>query len=136
MSLAIDQALVTAFIAGAFGLPIAHENESYDPVSGTAYAKLEVMQNDETPFSLTHSNQTDGVFRVVLRYPAGEGAIAAKAMADTVFSVFRIGRRFQYNGVSLTIMGNERMNSSGRLPGAAGWYELTLSMPYRAFTTR
>lgn len=130
--LAIDQALVNTFINGGFSLSIAHENIDFTPTAGTAYAELLVLQNDVTPATLNDSNDTDGVFRVILRYPANGGAIAAKTKADQIFTVFRIGTRLTYNGVTLTILGNSRQ------PGLAedGWYKLVLDMPYRANIAR
>lgn len=129
---AIDQALISAFIGGAFGLPIAHENIDYAPIAGTAYAELLVLQNDVTPATLADSNDTDGVFRVILRYPANTGAVAAKVKADAIFTVFAIGTRLTYNNVTLTILRNARQ------PGVAqeGWFSLVLDMPYRANIVR
>jgi hypothetical protein len=126
--LQIDQALVSAFIAANFGLPIAHENIAYTPTAQTAYAELLVLQNDKTPATLNDSDDTDGVFRVILRYPANTGAIAAKTKADQIFTVFAIGKRLTYAGTTLTIVRNSRQ------PGLAedGWYKLVLDMPYRA----
>jgi hypothetical protein len=129
---AIDQALISAFISGAFGLPIAHENIDYAPTAGTAYAELLVLQNDVTPATLANSNDTDGVFRVILRYPANSGAVAAKVKADAIFNVFAIGQRLTYSGVTVTVLRNSRQ------PGVAeeGWYTLVLDMPYRANIVR
>lgn len=128
----IDQALLTAFIGGGFGLPVAHENLSYSPAPGTAYAEVLVLQNDITALTLKHSNETDGVFRVLLNYPADTGAVAAKTKADEIFEVFKIGERLTYGGVTLTIRSNQRQ------PGVNedGWYKLVLTMPYRALVPR
>lgn len=130
--LKIDQALISAFIDGGVGLPIAHENIDYAPTAGTAYAELLVLQNDVTPATLADSNDTDGVFRVILRYPIGGGAVAAKTKADQVFTAFAIGQRLSYDGVTLTILRNSRQ------PGVAeeGWFSLVLDMPYRANIVR
>lgn len=131
MSLKIDQALLSAYIAGNFGLPIAHENEHYTP-SGEAYAEVLIIQNDVTALNLKHSNETDGLLRVILRYPADEGAVSAKQKADEIFAAFPIGQRLEYSGVRLTI------TSNSRAPGVAesGWYKIVLTMPYKAYLTR
>lgn len=130
--LQIDQALISSFIAGSFGLPIVHENIDYAPTAGTAYAELIVLQNDVTPATLADTNDTDGVFRVILRYPVGGGAVAAKTKADQIFSVFAIGQRLAYEGTTLTVLRNSRQ------PGVAeeGWFSLVLDMPYRANIVR
>lgn len=128
LSINIDKGLISAWIYGEFDIDVAHENMPYKPTGQTPYAEVIVLQNDITPATLNDSNDTDGVFRVILRYPVNTGAIAPKVKADQIFSVFRIGTRIVYDGVMLTIMANQRG------PGLAenGWYKLVLDMPYRA----
>lgn len=130
--LKIDQALVSHFIGAGLSLPIAHENLPYQPEAGTPYAELLVLQNDITPYSLNDSNETDGVFRVILRYPVNGGAVAIKTKADEVFAAFAIGQRLAYDGQRLTIVSHQRQ------PGVAedGWYKLVLTLAYRAYITR
>lgn len=125
--LKIDQALVQRFTSGGFGLPIAHENAPYTP-TGQPYAELLVLQNDRTPFSLADSDETDGVFRVILRYPVNGGAVAIKTKADEIFAAFKIGQRLTYSGQTLTIVSQQRQ------PGVPeeGWFKLLLTMAYRA----
>lgn len=132
MSVKIDQALVSAFISGNFGLGIAHENTEFVPTAQSPYAELRVLQNDVTAGTLNDTNDTDGVFRVILRYPVYTGAIAPKLKADQIFAVFGIGTRLSYEGVTLTILNNQRQ------PGVAedGWYVLVLTMAYRAAIER
>jgi hypothetical protein len=132
MSIKIDQALITQFIGGGFLLPVAHENLPYTPVAGTAYAELLVLNNDTTPYSLKDSNATDGVFRIILRYPVDGGAVAIKTKADEIFAAFKVGQRLTYSGQTLTITSQQRQ------PGVAedGWYKLVLTISYQAFITR
>lgn len=146
-SLAIDQAFLSTFINANLGLAIAHENLPYTPVTGTPYAELIMLQNDITPWGLSQRNQSDGLFRVILRYPVNTGAIVAKQMADRIFNAFQMGSRVAFNhdsvgwyeyfftddyAVSATI------TSLARQPGYAesGWYKLVVSLGYRAFLTR
>jgi hypothetical protein len=130
--LKIDQALISAFIDGNFGLSVAHENLPYNATDGAAYAELLVLQNDVTPLNLNDSNETDGVFRVILRYPANSGAIAVKQKADEIFGVFKVGARLRFDGVTVTITNNKRQ------PGIAedGWYKIVLTMAYKAILNR
>ena len=130
-SVKIDQALLSAFIDGAFSMPIAHENLPFTPGSD-AYAEVLILQNDTTPWSLKHSNETDGIFRVILRYPADTGAIAAKQKAEEIFNVFKIGSRHEYNGATVTITTNQRALGVQE----TGWYKLALSMQYKAYLKR
>lgn len=131
MSVKIDQALVQSFIGGDFKIGIAHENIDYAP-DNNPYAEILVLQNDTTPWSLNHSDETDGVFRVILRYPAGSGAVVAKLKAEEIRQHFKIGTRIAYDGVSLTIAGSQRQ------PGVQeqGWYKLIINLSYRAILTR
>lgn len=130
----IDRALITQFLAGNFNLPIAHENQSpaFVPVAGAPYAEIIVLQNDVTPLSLAHSNQSDGVFRVILRYPADSGAVAAKLKADEILGFYKLGTRLNYDGDALTITGNARHVGSVEY----GWYKLVLTVSYKAFFGR
>lgn len=132
MTIKIDQALINHFIGEGFLLPIAHENQPYEPSADTAYAELSVLQNDTTPYSLKDSNQTDGVFRVILRYPVDGGAVAIKQKADEIFAAFGIGRQLTYSGQALTITSQQRQ------PGfpESGWYKLVLTISYRASIAR
>lgn len=129
--LKIDQALVERFTGGGFGLPIAHENAPYTP-TGAPYAELLVLQNDRTPYSLADSDETDGVFRVILRYPVNGGAVAIKTKADEIFAAFKIGQRLTYSGQTLTILSQQRQ------PGVPedGWFKLVLTMAYKANIAR
>jgi hypothetical protein len=124
----LDQAFVQHFIDGDFGLPIAHENIAYQPVNGTAYAELRMLQNDITMLDLAHTNITDGVFRIVLRYPTGTSSIAAKTKADNIFAHFGLGSQVEFDGQAATIESHQRQ------PGVAesGWYVLVLTLGYRA----
>jgi hypothetical protein len=130
-SVKIDQALLSAFIDGAFSMPIAHENLAFTPGSD-AYAEVLILQNDTTPWSLKHSNETDGILRIILRYPADTGAIAAKQKAEEIFNVFKIGSRHVYDGATVTITSNQR----ARGVQETGWYKLVLSMQYKAYLKR
>jgi hypothetical protein len=130
--LKVDQGLVNLFINSAFGLPICHENIPYTPVEGTPYAEIFVIPNDQTALSLYETDQTDGIFRVILRYPVNTSAIPAKTMADTIFAVFKIGSYFYYGDQKVEITGFSRNVGLNE----AGWYKLVLSINYNAFIRR
>lgn len=134
MSVKIDQALVQAFIDGAFGLPIAHENETYEPTPGTAHAILQVVRNEAVPLTFGDNgvDETTGFLQATLRYAPNTGAIAAKAKADSLLSYFRIGRVFTYSGQRVQIVGKDR--GSGRVED--GWYQLITRFEFNARTER
>jgi len=144
----IDQALITRFMATVTGIDVVHENGVYQvwgttsygnaivgvyvPTAGRPYAEIIVLQNDITPGTLKDSNDTDGILRVLLAYPANTGAVAAKQKADQIATSFQIGQRLSYGGVKLTIMSNNRH------PGVPedGWYRMALTAGYRATVSR
>lgn len=135
MSVKIDQAFTQAFIDGSFGLPIAHEAAPYKPSNGTAYAEIFILPNDITPYSIGSTDETDGIFRVILRYPNGaedENGISAKTKADEIFAAFPIGSRVTYSGVSATVTSLSRQRGVPE----NGWYSLVLSISYRSFLAR
>lgn len=128
--ISIDQALISEFIVGSFGLPVAYENEPLLP-SGP-HAELLVLQNDVTPLTLNTTDATDGVFRIILRYPVNTGAVEIKQKADEIFHHFRIGKGCLYGGIITKITSQQRQ------PGIAeeGWYKIVLTLGYRAFLPR
>lgn len=131
-ALKVEQAFLAHFAAGGFGLSIAYENLPFTPVPGTAYAELRMLDNDITPLGLRDTNQTDGVFRIILRYPVNTASIAAKQKADDIFAHYQIGSLVEYQGQAAVIRSHQRQ------PGLAvdGWYTLVLSITYRAFLER
>lgn len=133
MSLAnLDSALVQAVIDAGLGIDLAHENLPYTPTTGTPYAEVRVLQNDLEAFSLSDSDETSGVLRVIVRYPLGQGAMAAKSKADDLFAAMPVGTQLSYGGDHLTIVRHSRQ------PGLAeqGWYVVIADIVYRAFLSR
>ena len=132
MTIELDQALVKSFIDGAFGLPIAHENDDYAPVAGTAYAELEVTINEEKGFTLNDLNDVTGYLQVALNYPKGAGAIPAKTMRDTILSAYPIGAVLTYSAQSLEVTGIQRPAPAPR----DGWYRRLLRINFVAYLPR
>lgn len=132
MSVKIDQALIARFMAGNHGLQVAHENLPFKPQQGTAYVELRVLPNDITPLSLSGSDETDGVFRVLLNWPRDGGAIPAKQKADEILARFPVGQRVDYDGQRVHVTATQRANGVAE----DGWFRLVLSITYRAFTER
>ena len=132
MSLKIDQAFVQSFIDGDFGLPIDYENMPYTPVSGTAFAELIHLPNPIDSLTFADMNETSGIFRIILRYPADGGAIAAKTKAEAIMAHYPIGSSVAYSGQSATIRSVDRQ--AGVVEDA--WYTLVVSIRYISFITR
>lgn len=134
MSIKIDQALVSAFIAGNFGLPIAHENDDFTPTAGTAHVALTVIRNRADPITMGAGgmDETTGILQAIVKYPEGAGAVPAKSKADDMLAYFTIGRVFTYSGQRVQIMSKDR--GTGR--NEAGWYQLILRFEFNARTLR
>ena len=126
------QVFVNHWIAGDFGIETAFENAPYTPTNGVPYAELRLLENDITGLDLSQHNITDGLFRIILRYPVGEGTGAADAMVQEIFDHFRIGLRISFGGRSATIENQQTQ------PGVAeaGWYVLVVTLGYRAKLVR
>lgn len=127
--LEIEQGLVSDFIAQAFGLPIAHENADYTPTPGTAWVALRVFQNPIDPTGLADLSETTGLFQFTLHYPAGEGAIPAKAMAATIFDAYPLRRRITYSGQTIQVVRYELFDASPQ----GGWFQVVGRIYYRAY---
>lgn len=134
MSIKIDQCLTNAYIAGAFGLPIAHENADYTPTAGTAFAEIKVIRNEAVADTIgaAGEDETTGLFQVTLRYPVGAYSGAAKTKADEMMLYFLIGSTFTYSGQSVVITRKDR--GTGRVED--GWYKLILRFTFNARTVR
>tara|TARA_R110000765_G_scaffold7650_3_gene24961 strand:- start:831 stop:1229 length:399 start_codon:yes stop_codon:yes gene_type:complete len=132
MSIKIDQAFVDSFINASFGIEIAYQNQSYTPTAGTAYAELLNIPNDITALDLNDTNETDGLFRVILRYPVDSGAIAAKTKAEAIMDNYPIGSSVSYSGQSA------RITAVNRQQGVVeeSWYVTLITISYRAFIPR
>jgi len=132
MTAKLEQALVKKFIDSSFGLPIAYENKSYDPLSQPAYAEVTSFINDETAFSLKHKDQTDGFFQVILRYPPDEYSWDAKNKADEIRAAFKIGLRLTNDGQQLTVTRRDATKGEN----VDGWYKIVLRIYFTAVLPR
>lgn len=132
MSVKIDQAFINTFIDADFGLDIAHENLSYSPTAGTEYVQLLNIPNDITPFSVKETNETDGIFRIILYWPVDEGAIQAKLKADEIMDAFTIGSQVCYDGQCATVTRLSRQKGIAE----NGWYKTLITIAYKAFIRR
>ena len=132
MSLSIDDAFVQAFIDEDFGLPIAHENMAYEPTAQTAYAEIFVIPGPRRPLSIVETDETSGIFRVILRYPVDSGSITAKTKAEAIIAAFPV------NSTVTSGSQTARVTSIDRSRGYPedGWYKLTVTILYQAFITR
>lgn len=132
MSIKVDDAFTQAFIDGAFGLPIAHENLPYTPTAQTAYAEIFLIPGPKYPLSVSDTDATSGLFRVILRYPPDTGAVTAKQKAEAIIAAFPVNSTVTSSGQSV------RVTSVSRDRGYPedGWFKTVVTITYQAFITR
>lgn len=128
----VYQCLINSFIVGNFGLSIAHENIDFDPDFGTPYAEIKVLENDKSGYSVSTSDNTDGILQIILRYPINDGAINIRTKSQLIEDYYKIGKHFTYNNQEVIITG---FNEYPGVP-EIGWYKLVLSVKYTAFIKR
>jgi len=132
--LKVNQAFVDSFIkAGFFDKKmIAHENVIFTPPKDGMYAEIMVIENDVTPLDLNSINESDGIFRVILRSPAGGGAVAVRTMSDKITAFYRIGKTIEYDTQRVVI----RKFSAAPGESRDGWYTFIITIYYKAYTRR
>lgn len=124
-----EQAFVQDFTAQAFGLPVAHENTDYTPQAGQAWALLRCFPNEEVADSVdATTTATDGLWQFTLHYPLGEGAIPAKAMRQTIFDAYPVGRRLTYGGQSVVVTAVNPFDAAPQ----GGWFQVVGRIFYQA----
>lgn len=132
MSVKIEQAFLSDFIAGDFGLPVHHENTEYAPEPGSPWVSVKMFENPVTAFTVADHDETDGFFQFTLHYPEGEGAMPAKAKCEEVFAAYPIGRRVTYDGQAAHVTARHRVDVGPQ----GGWFMVTGRIIYRAFVAR
>ncbi len=130
----IDRALVAAYVAGAFGLSTAYENEAFTPPTDTAWAELFVVPNQPSVATLgdAGSDAHDGIMQINLNYPAGSGRHKVAEMVDRLRAHFKAGARFDYHGQQVVV------SSCGAGPGRQvdGCYQRVVTINWYARTPR
>jgi len=125
----IDTALASAYIAGAFGLPVQWPNESFTS-SGTAWSRYSFVP--ATPGNDTLSrigrDRYTGFIQIDLNYQPDEGRNSASSKAEEVRAYFSLNRNHSHKGQSVTV---EKIGiSQGRL--VDGWFRISVSVYWRA----
>ena len=116
-----QQALISDFITQAFGLPIAHENQHYDPTAGTPWVRLIVAPGQTDPGTVDALNlEQQGFMQFTLNYPEGEGAMTAKLKAQAIFDAYPLSRRVSYSGKSVTVIATHQFSTSPQ----GGWFQV------------
>jgi hypothetical protein len=130
----LDQALTAAFIDGAFGLEIVHENDTENPPKGAKFCELQTFQNPKAPITLNGSSDVTGVLQFTLAWPLGGGAVPAKEQAQTVLDFFPAGKRVSFGGQTLVIGSQHLFRAAPNVE--KGRYEVVGRINYAAIVPR
>lgn len=114
------QAFTSDFIAQAFGIPIAHENDDYTPPGGVAFVELRTFTNALSPDLSAGLFETSGFFQFSLNFPSGTGGIAARSQAETIFAAYPLGRRVSYGSRSFRVTSTELFDAAPQ----DGWFKV------------
>lgn len=129
---AIETALEERLQTLANAPPIAWEDVSYTPETGVAYLKVFHLHNTPRDKYLEGgSAELAGIFQVTVVHPAGSGKVAAKLLAERVAAVFAPVQELEAGNHTVSL--NQTPAIATGMPDEGGWYEVPVSIPWRAF---
>lgn len=94
--------------------------------------ELRTFWNEQTPVSLTDSDEITGLLQFTLNYPKGAGAIPAKQKRQEIFDAFPIGTRLTYGGQTVVVMSLGPFNAAPD----DGWFRVVGRIYVKAELTR
>lgn len=109
---------------------VAWENDAYEPVIGTLYVRASNLQGDS--YAETEQDRTDGIYRLDIMSPAGDGKSEAMTMADLLIDRFKQDTEITYGSAKVTILTASRGNGFND----GSWYSIILDIVYYAYTAR
>lgn len=108
------------------------ENMPYDS-RGVPYVHIFVIPNDVTPFDVADTDETDGVFRIILRYPTDKFTLDdVEQKTDEIEDYYTIGRKFEHNGQTVQV--RKRNTPPGVVEN--GWHKMIVDIIYNAYMDR
>lgn len=130
----INQILKKAVQDGAFGLPIAFENDGYDPAGVPAYIAIFNLRAPTVQAELGWQgcDRHTGVFQLDVNYKQGGGTDELLEMADNVNAVFFNGQDFAgtSENVNITNVTAEPVTI------AQGWATVSMTINYYVYSRR
>lgn len=108
---------------------IAYENVSFEPTTGTSYLKVSYLPTSRRPAvrGLNPQQRYEGVFRLQVYCPEGDGPATADAFANTLIEAFEATTHINYNSITVSIDYAERQQGFldapwYYVPVSIGWY--------------
>lgn len=129
----IDAALTAALVNGT-SLPVATENEPFDPPVANPWLSAWFMPNLPSAFSLgAHGeDEIDGVFQIDVNTEIGIGRGDAGTIAQQLIALYPPGMGFVHNGQAVRVVSCGR--SSGRR--ADNWWRVSVTVTWQAHLQR
>lgn len=127
---AIETALEEHLLTLATPPPIAWEDVAFEPTTGQGYLRVHHLHNHPRDLFIEGGPaELPGIFQVDVVWPAGQGKVEAKQMAEQVAALF--------SPVQSLDAGNHRIELAqtptiaGGMPDE-GWYTVPVSVNWRA----
>lgn len=128
---------ITRAIAGHLstltgGWPIAYPNLAYEPTTGTDYLRLSFIPalTEQADLGTNGLNSNIGIAQVDVFSAGQDGWSEAFDKADDIAEHFKRGTKLTNGGIVVTIQSVEL----GPPLNEGGWYQLPISINYRAYT--
>lgn len=108
---------------------IAYENVSFEPTTGTSYIKTNFIPTSRRPAvrGLNPQQRYEGVFRLQVYCPEGNGPATADAFANTLIEAFEATTHITHNSITVSVDYAERRQGFldapwYYVPVSIGWY--------------
>lgn len=126
----IDAALEQHLLTLPGAPSIAWEDVAFKPVTGQAYLQVNQLRNTPIEHGIANDLREDrGILQVTVVHPAGEGKVAAVALAHKVASHFSVDTQMDLGAHTLTIYKHPAIGSGFT---DEGWYRVPVSISWQA----
>jgi hypothetical protein len=109
---------------------VAYENTAFRS-TGSAFLKVTLLPATIVApmFGIGAPQRYEGIFQVLVNYPAGKGTKDIDAMVQTLLSYFSRGLSLQYDGVAVLIL------KSWRSPGMDldAYFQIPVSIQFQSY---
>jgi hypothetical protein len=100
------RACLDTHLSGTSGIPtIAHQNVSYEPTTGTAYVKVDMVPTSRRPAvrGLNPQQRYDGLYSILICTPENMGPGAGYDIADLLLDRFDATTDISLSGLTTSI---------------------------------
>lgn len=128
---AIEAALEERLLTLTDPPPIAWEDVGFEPTTGRGYLRVHHLHNAPRDLYLDGgSAELAGILQVAVVWPAGQGKVEAKQMAEQVSALFAPVQSLDAGSRRIELTQTPAI--AGGMPDE-GWYTVPVSISWRAF---